>query len=79
MNLVPIEAQNIPYANAKRNGSNYKALVEFQESGATCVEVKDYPHKNAETAANCLRTSIRRYRFRIRVVRRKDRVFLIKV
>lgn len=79
MNLVPIEARNIPYANAKRNGSNYKLLVEFQESDANCVEVKDYPHNCAETASNCLRSSIKRYRFHFRVIRRKERVFLIKI
>lgn len=79
MKLVPIETKNIPYANAKRNGSNYKLLVDFQESDATCAEVRDYPHRDAKSATNCLRNSIRRYRFQFRVIQRKDRVFLIKL
>lgn len=79
MKLVPIETQKIPSVVPQRKGSNYNTLVEFQESEADCVELREYPHKNAMTAAVCLSKSIKRYRFNIKVIRRGDRVFLIKI
>lgn len=79
MKLVPVESQSIPFGNANKKGNNYQILIDFQESDATCVEVKDYPHKTAESASNCLRASINRYRFYFRVAQRRDRVFLIKI
>lgn len=79
MKLVPIETQKIPSVVPKRKGSNYNTLVEFQESEADCVELMEYPHKNAESAACCLSQSIKRYRFNIKVIKRGERVFLIKI
>ena len=45
MKLVLIESQGIPFANANKKGNNYQILIDFQESDATCVEVKDFPQK----------------------------------
>lgn len=78
MKLVPIKTQKIPGVIPQRKGSNYNILVEFQESKEDCVELREYPHKNAMSAAACLIQSIKRYRFNIKVIRRGDRVFLVK-
>lgn len=79
MKLVPIETQKIPSVVPQRKGSNYNTLVKFQESEADCVELREYPHKNAKSAASCLRLSINRFRFNIKVIKRGDRVFLVKI
>ena len=70
MKLVPIETQKIPNVIPQRKGSNYNILVEFQESGLDCVELREYPHKNASSAAVCLSLSIKRFRFNIKVIKR---------
>lgn len=81
MYFEPLKKENIPSSNRghyKRYGKNYKLLVDFQESDAQCVEVKNYSHKNARVAQSCLMLSIKRYRFPFHVIVRKDRVFLTK-
>lgn len=81
MKIVPVKMADVPCSSrgfTRGYGRNYQLLVEFQELGATCVEVRDYPHKNANSLAKSLINSIKRYRFPYHVIQRKERVFLIK-
>lgn len=79
MKLVPYEVENIPGHSMYTKTKNLKLLEEFVNSGLDCAEVKDYTQKNATVCATSLAASIKNFRMTgVRVIQRKDRVFLIK-
>jgi hypothetical protein len=58
---------------------NFEILTKFAESNYDCVEVEDYPHKNAKSCQTTLISSMRHYKIRnIKVTIRGERVFLVK-
>lgn len=80
MRLVKVNVKDIPKIKAKRPYSNnYKLLMTFHDSDDVCAEVKDYTQKNVKVCHTSLLASVRRYHLNnIRVVKRDDRIFLVK-
>ena len=82
MRLIPRNVNEIP--SHTRIGfkptANYKLLTEFVESDHECVELVDYSYSNRKSAQNSLAASVRRFKISsVKVVVRKERVFLVKV
>lgn len=79
MTLVPYNKNDLNPVTYKRT-SNLKIIDEFVHSELDCVRVDGYTHKSAIVCAQCLRVSVKRFGVPgIRVVQRKDDVFLVKV
>ena len=59
---------------------NHKVLMEFVESNHECVELVDYPQKNAHSCTSSFIGSIRRFNLNsVKVLQRGNKVFLIKI
>lgn len=78
MKLIPMEIKEFE-ARIRKNTSNYKVLTEFVDSGMDCAKIEGWTQAGAKACANSLRTSIKRFRFGVRVVLSKGEVFLVKV
>lgn len=81
MKLVPYEKNNIQNVHVVyRAGRNMRMLQEFIDSGLDCVKIEDYPHKSAMICQQNLTVSVTRLGMRksVKVLRRKDEVFLIR-
>lgn len=77
MKMVPYNKDELKYL---KPGHNQKLLLEFAESGLDCVKLEGYPQKNAKTCQSNLSTAAVRLGLRhIKVVVRKENVFLLKV
>lgn len=76
MKLYPVKEIDLrvrrPYTN------NFKVLQEFVEGDYDIVEVRDFTNKNASSCASSLNSSARRYKFNVMVIRRGERVFLMR-
>lgn len=79
MTLVPYNKNDLKSVTYKRT-SNLKIIDEFVRSELDCVRLEGYTHKSATVCAQCLRVSVKRFgACGVRVVQRKDDVFLVKV
>ena len=76
MTLVPYDINKVI---ERKNANLFKVLEDFHGSEYNCMKVEDYPHKNANCCASCLRAAIKRYKlFSIKVSVRGNDVILIK-
>lgn len=75
MILVPCKIEE-----TKRGWTNlYEILTNFLEGNDDCVKVENYTHKNAMCCRECLDRAVKRfYPGQIRVVKRKDAIYLVK-
>lgn len=67
-------------AKSKRtmNSDIRKLLMRIIESGESCVEIKDYNHKNATSCAQVLKNRIKKDRLnQLQVIKKGERVFVI--
>lgn len=77
MKMVPCDVHTVDAV--RTNCKNHKVLMEFVESNHGCVELVDYPQKNAHSCAASFTQSIRRFNLNsIKVLQRGNKVFLIK-
>jgi hypothetical protein len=74
MKLVPVTEDVKP----RRKGNNIGIINQFLEMDADVVEVKDHYCSNALSAYSSLLQTINRMGFDVSVMRRKDKVYLIK-
>lgn len=59
---------------------NQEILDEFVNSDMECAEVMGYTQKTAVSCAGSLTNSIKRFKYHgVKVISRKDKVYLIKV
>lgn len=72
MKLVEVEADN-----GLRTGKWERVVVEFYESGMQAVEVVEYNAKVA-TACTSIRRAIRESGYPIKLVQRKERIYLLR-
>lgn len=80
MKLVPYDIKKLEVKGYKKC-SNQKVIDEFLNSEAECVEVVDYPHKNAWVCASTMRASVNRMHLSdsVRVIMNNGRVFMVKI
>lgn len=77
MKLVPVDKKALPGSYSKTTAMSI--IEKFKESNMDCAEVRDYTHKTANSCANSLKQSIKRFRvFNVDVIVRQNRVFLVK-
>lgn len=76
MKLVPCNEDDLKIVKSKTD--IYKTLSEFIHSDCDIMEIKDFTHKSAVVCAGCISQSVKRYRFNIQVVKRGERVFLVR-
>lgn len=82
MKIIPRNVNEIPKTEwiGFKPTSNYTLLTEFVESGHECVELVDYHYSDSKSAQNTLTMSARRFNIgSVKVIVRKERVFLVKV
>lgn len=78
MKLVPYDRNKIDNVNFVKT-KNYKLLLEFVESNELCARVDDHDCAKASYCAASLQASIKRFNINnVRVMLRKDKVFLIR-
>lgn len=75
--IKPIKMEDIP-TNYRQQKNRIADVVEFIESGLSCVEVFSDTTKNASSLYASLYQTIRRHNFPVSVILRGERVFLIK-
>lgn len=81
MRLTPYEKQKLGNINKRGRTGNYlfELLEEFANSDLDCVKVEEWTHKNATGCVTSLYRAIKRYnKTGIRVIQRRDEVYLIK-
>ena len=79
MTLVPYNKNDLTIPIYKRS-SNLKILEEFANSDLDCARVDGYTQSKPQYCVNSLSNSIKQFgMYGIKVIRRKDDVFLIKV
>ena len=76
MKLVPVEKLDLTIRRAYTN--NWKILNEFVEGDFDIVEVREFTNKDANSCAASLGASRKRYGFNVSVIKRGERVFLVK-
>lgn len=77
MKLVPcITEEDLKVVRPKTNLWN--VLDEFINSGYDVMEVKDFTNKDAGSCAASMGASIKRYKFNCKVMKRGERVFLVR-
>lgn len=75
MHFVKYDARDVMI---RKNADLIELLARIVESGNPCVEIKDYPHKNANSCRNALQKRIREGRLtHLKLVVRGNRVFVI--
>lgn len=74
---INIETDDIP-SNYRQRGQRVKDIVGFIESGASAAEVFSDSAKNGLSLYSSTLSAIRRNGFPVSVIRRGERVFLIK-
>lgn len=80
MTIVPCTIQEL--GDAKRYSDNIGVLEKFKSTGAQCVRLEDWTHNDATSCCESIRQTIRRQRPQynmIKVVKRGDKVFLIRI
>lgn len=77
MKIIPVSETELMVGYSTRTDV-FETLNAFQESGLKCAQVTEYTHKNAASCACALRQGIKRFnRYHIKVMVRKDRVYLV--
>lgn len=74
MKLVPVTEDIKP----RGRGNNIEIIEHFLEMDADIAEVKDHNCSNALSAYSSLFQTINRMGFDVSVMRRKDKVYLVK-
>ena len=82
MRLVPYEKEKL--GELKRGGHGksdiFTILNEFANSDLNCVKIEEWTQKTANGCYTSIHRSISRYKMTgIKVVKRKDEVFLVKI
>lgn len=81
MKMIPIDVNDIPEIGSLyyKQTKNHKLLTDFLESGLDCVELVDHDYNSANSAYTSLTRSMQRFGIHgIRIIVRKDRVFLVR-
>lgn len=77
MKMVPYDKEKLGYY---RPGKNQRLLLDFANSSYDCVKLEDHTHKSAHSyQANLIYTARRLGLRNIRVVMRKNDIFLLKI
>lgn len=76
MKLVPCNEDDLKVVNPRTN--LWKVLNEFVNGDFDVVEVRDFTNKDAKNCAASIGSAIRRYRFNVQVIKRGERVFLVR-
>lgn len=80
MKLIPYDKKNLGGINCYKKPRNLAVIEKFIESGLDCAEIKDYTHKSATSFQTSFYSTIRRFKINtVKVVIRKERVFLIRI
>lgn len=61
-----------------RTCKNQQILERFIFSGLDCMELKQHPYKNTQSARMALRTSAKRFGYSVIIMTRKGRIFLVR-
>ena len=78
MKIVPVSRESINIRGEKQ-AELLEILMSFNTTDYECVELVDYPQKDATNCVNSIREAMKRYRIGgIRVSRRGEKVYLIK-
>lgn len=78
MKLVPCENNEVRIRMSTTKW--LEVFEEFNKTGCSCVEIKDYPHKTAKNCYESARIAIKRYRLNtLHVYTKGERVFLTNV
>lgn len=80
MKLIKADMKDLVYVK-RPYSDNYRLLCEFKDSNDEIVEVKEYTQKSGMSCASSLYGTTQRYKElfgNIKVLSRKDRVFLLK-
>lgn len=76
MKLVPCNEIELRYVRPKTN--LWAVLNEFAHGYHDVMEVTEFTNKNAESCASSMSAAVKRYRFNIQVIKRGERVFLVR-
>lgn len=79
MKIVPVDETTLGKCIRKERCNLDKLINEFRDSNYDCVEVKEYPHKTAQSCWNSIKVHLRRNKiYTVQPMLRGNRIFLVK-
>lgn len=76
MKLIPYTENDLKLIRTRTD--LWSVLNEFIDGDHDVMEVTEFTNKNAESCASSMSAAVKRYRFNIQVIKRGERVFLVR-